>query len=232
MEYVPEPKRLTAAELLRRKLEAERFEVELAARSVPNSLVVFKQLGEKATTRVLAKHLGASMARAVRSDERPDVVEFPAPAEDQAAPTVYERIGIGALDLDQNGADALRDNPAVEAVVANERRSIPPILRAREIQTPAEAGAAKVDPFTWGLSATGAQHSAFSGIGIKIAVLDTGISHIPILATASSRKDRSFRESPTCRTATVTARIAPAWRPAPANLRRARASASRPTLNC
>ena len=103
---------------------------------------------------------------------------FLSPEEASGADAVYfDRLGVALVNVDPR--DAARTARIRSAAVENEARILAveperyvhayaPRRKAAVRRRPAESKA------TWGLQATGAAVSAFSGKGVKVAVLDTG----------------------------------------------------------
>ena len=110
---------------------------------------------------------------------------FLSPEQAEGADAVYfDRLGVALVNVDPRDAartarirSAAADNAARILAVEPERyvhaygATAKPAPRARRSQPAAPA--AERDA-TWGLQATGAAASAFSGKGVKVAVLDTG----------------------------------------------------------
>lgn len=113
---------------------------------------------------------------------------FLSPEEAEGADAVYfDRLGVALVNVDPRDAartarirSAADENAARILVVEPERyvhaygppRKAAP--RARRSPTAAAAPPKAESKATWGLQATGAAASAFSGKGVKVAVLDTG----------------------------------------------------------
>lgn len=116
---------------------------------------------------------------------------------DSEGATVFDTLGVAVVSLDPDQAQSIRATAASDrAVLAIEpervvyaigeglsaeylkgyRDAINHLVdRALPSEQPLSASAFTDDTTTWGLQATGVVNSTFSGLGIKVAVLDTGL---------------------------------------------------------
>lgn len=100
-------------------------EAYLTAR--PKHLVVFKEPAAKNAT-LVAKALDASEAKGVSARAGCTVLA----ARNGVHARVYARLGVAVATLDKDERAELEKSDAVEAVVPNEVRKIPPVVTARE----------------------------------------------------------------------------------------------------
>ena len=93
-----------------------------------------------------------------------------APGLESAAQSIAERaVGMTVETIDNpssSAINALRNDPTV--------LSIPPTMPMKLIE-PLKADAAPAAAVTWGVKAVGADTSPFTGAGVTVSVLDTGI---------------------------------------------------------
>ncbi|MBK9087760.1 MAG: S8 family serine peptidase [Holophagales bacterium] len=101
---------------------------------------------------------------------------FLSPEDASGADAVYfDRLGVALVNVDPR--DAARTARIRSAAVENEARilAVEPERYVHAYAPPRKAAPPKAESkATWGLQATGAAASAFSGKGVKVAVLDTG----------------------------------------------------------
>ena len=98
------------------------------------------------------------------------------PEETEGADAVYfDKLGVALVNVDPR--DAARTARIRSAAVENEARilAVEPERSVHAYAPPRKAAPPKAESkATWGLQATGAAFSKFSGKGVKVAVLDTG----------------------------------------------------------
>jgi subtilisin len=133
----------------------------------PRYIVVFRACGEH-TASVMSRILGVGEAKGRRARSVTAVLR--APAADAPLPRVYQRLGVATADLDDDQLRRLRSHDLVAAVVANERCLAPASTDAE----PAEAAPAPGHSWCLDLLGIGAAHR-FTGRGVTVAVLDTGV---------------------------------------------------------
>ncbi len=101
---------------------------------------------------------------------------FLSPEDASGADAVYfDRLGVALVNVDPR--DAARTARIRSAAVENEARilAVEPERFVHAYAPPRKAAPPKAESkATWGLQATGAAFSKFSGKGVKVAVLDTG----------------------------------------------------------
>lgn len=128
-------------------------------------LILFDDDATEAGMRMLRNKAGLRVSMA--GDGMNDTENVPTASNSQAV--IYRRTGVAvaSADPDQmavvNSASAEADSPIL-ATEVEEIIEVEPILGIQQVEEEA----------TWGLNSTEALYSAYSGAGIKVAILDTG----------------------------------------------------------
>jgi len=151
-----------------RKATGKALRKEPATRSAhPTHIVVFHEPSEE-NVRTLARALRVTEER--RRPARPTCAFLRPAAAGRARTCVYRQLAVAAADLTPAEVRRLARDDRVQAVVRNEKRAIPPLVRV------AEDVADTVAAFSWGLEAIGiGPGHQRTGAAVPVAVLDTGI---------------------------------------------------------
>jgi subtilisin len=157
----------------------------------PAYIVLFRETGER-PAQAIASVLSMQPAR--EAPPLPRVMLMSTPGAEKTA-TYYEDLGVAAISASAEDVARLRSLDEVEDVLVNEKRTIPtpvapplPRITARFEDTAT---------MTWGLQAIGVRSpSTLTGLGIRVAVLDTGIDldHPDFAGRIPAANTRSFVE--------------------------------------
>lgn len=151
---------------------------ELAAASRSHKVVTPEEAGQSRTAALAAD---AALARAVRRGA--DAVLAGLPARAYTVHRTYSALPYAALSVTPEGLTALRDNPKVTSIEADEPAPLPlPVTGNRAKTGGAEPNTASLDQpaanLNWGPTKIGADTAwsrGYTGRGWYVAVLDTGI---------------------------------------------------------
>lgn len=135
-------------------------------------IVLFRKAGKAGMTAV-CRRIGLETVRTAAQVRRPKTTAF-ANGEGVEA-TLFQLLGVAVIRATPEEAARIAAMDEVEAVLPNLRRSVPRPLRALE-GVVVRQRFEDTDSLTWGLQAIGiAQEAPLTGIGVRVAVLDTGI---------------------------------------------------------
>lgn len=138
---------------------------------VPKYLVVFPKATDAWPE---VQRITGAVRSASRRIKTSSAEVLPARREGEAQVFIYDRIGVAALDLSEQERYRLEERGAV--VVENALIQLPPEIEGDQSMAFADDGTSALDlQSTWGVSAIGADRSQFSGQGVRVAVVDTGI---------------------------------------------------------
>ncbi|MBD1841981.1 S8 family serine peptidase [Cyanobacteria bacterium FACHB-63] len=116
------------------------------------------------------KHI---VLRSLRSTTR-DLFAGPAALPGQSAPTeaAFPNVQVSTYDIERSEIASLNRDPDVVAIAP----AMPmKLIRPVEVEGLAEGSAEAASQLTWGVQAVGADTSPFTGDGVIVAVLDSGI---------------------------------------------------------
>lgn len=89
----------------------------------PKYIIVFRETGEQNVS-TISRILNVGEERGAST--QPGCVVLSSKRPDLARPRIYMRLGVAVADLDLDDVQAMRREEAVEAVILNELRRIPP----------------------------------------------------------------------------------------------------------